>query len=394
MRLRPLGNNNKPSNLGSCLAYGSCALSLTCSLCLVPCALRRFCPQNKFFTIELVGQNRLGFFYYLELNQLYRRRSTLKLAQLMKKPAVLLATLFIIATADAQSVTGSWYGRADPDIEGRPNNYLTELIIRQKGDDVEGVFAYYFKNFYKSFFVRGKYNKASRQVIIKNIPVVHFRSTGPEGIDCSMEFVGTLMVSKAKSTLKGYFFRPEKYKYTCPDLRASYTLDNNQTNLDSALRNTIATLKTWAPLPEDVVISNTTSTESNNNGHFSTVTEESLLLDKYMSRKNIVQQEVTVGADSVRISFFDNGDIDGDSISVFMNGKPILFKQELEMKALNLYLKLDTTKAVNEITMFAENLGKYPPNTALMVIFDGEKRTEVYLSSSLTQNATVRLRRR
>jgi hypothetical protein len=81
-------------------------------------------------------------------------------------------------------------------------------------------------------------------------------------------------------------------------------LDNNQTNLDSALRNTIATLKTWAPLPEDVVISNTTSTESNNNGHFSTVTEESLLLDKYMSRKNIVQQEVTVGADSVRISFF------------------------------------------------------------------------------------------
>jgi hypothetical protein len=44
--------------------------------------------------------------------------------------------------------------------------------------------------------------------------------------------------------------------------------------------------------------------------------------------------------------------------------------------------------------MFAENLGKFPPNTALMIFFDGEKRHEVYLSSSLTQNATVRIRRK
>jgi hypothetical protein len=95
----------------------------------------------------------------------------------------------------------------------------------------------------------------------------------------------------------------------------------------------------------------------------------------------------------LRISFYDNGDIDGDSISVFMNGQPVLAKKELDVKGLNMYIKLDNSKPVNELSMFAENLGRYPPNTALMVVYDGEKRHEIYLSSSLTQNASVRIRR-
>ncbi len=316
----------------------------------------------------------------------------------MKKLAVLLLMQLCVIIAIAQNVSGSWYGRADPVTSGvYTNNYLTELIIKQKGDDIEGVFGYYFKNMYKSFFVRGKYDKGSRQVSIKNIPVIHYRATNSDGIDCPMEFQGTLVVSKLKSSLTGYFYRPDKYRYTCPDLRVNYTLDNSESNQDSVLQNTIATLKLWHPLPEDVVVNNTTATSSGNNGNFSTpiiVTEEPELVEKFKARKSIVQQELLIKADSVRISFYDNGDIDGDSISVFMNGKPILSNRELDVRGLNLYVKLDTTKNVNEISMFAENLGKYPPNTALMIIFDGEKRNEVYLSSSLTQNATVRIRRK
>ena len=312
----------------------------------------------------------------------------------MKKITVLFSSLLCIVLANGQSVTGSWYGRADAVLEGTHNNYLTELVIKQKGDDVEGVFAYYFKNMYQSFFVRGKYDKATRQLSINNIPVIHFRASSSNEMDCPMQFQATLIVSKAKSSLTGFFYRPEKYKYTCPDLRVNYTLDNNENNQDSILKNTVTMMKIWAPLPEDVVINSNTSSSSSNNGHFSSESEESKLLEKYKSRKNILQQEITVKTDSVRISFFDNGDVDGDSISVFMNGRPILTNQELDTRAITLYVKLDTTKAVNEISMFAENLGKYPPNTALMVIFDGENRNEIYLSSSLTQNATVRIRRK
>ncbi|HJU45273.1 MAG TPA: hypothetical protein VJ647_00755, partial [Chitinophagaceae bacterium] len=111
-------------------------------------------------------------------------------------------------------------------------------------------------------------------------------------------------------------------------------------------------------------------------------------------RKNVIAQELTVSSDSLRISFYDNGEVDGDSISIFLNNVPVLVKQALTAEAVNIYVQLDKSLAVNEITMYAENLGKYPPNTALMIVNDGEKREEVYLSSSLTQNATVRIIRK
>ena len=86
--------------------------------------------------------------------------------------------------------------------------------------------------------------------------------------------------------------------------------------------------------------------------------------------------------------------MDGDSISVFLNGVLVIAHQGLTERAFNVYVKLDSTKDINEVSMFAENLGKYPPNTALMVVSDGEKRYETFLSSDFSGNATIRLRHR
>lgn len=318
----------------------------------------------------------------------------------MKKSASLLGLMFISLLSFSQNLTGSWYGRADVDMEGLHNNYLTELILKQKGDEVEGVFGYYFKNMYQSVFVRGSYDKRTRRVYIKNLPLVHFRSNVSSRIDCPMDFEGTLMVSKAKSTLQGFFLRQEKYKHTCPDIRVSYTLDGDELNQDSILKNTIAGQKIWSPLPDDIVYVETKTTPVSNPVKKDTLaatpdaTSTQNLITRYAARKNIFQQEIAVSTDSLRISFYDNGDVDGDSISVFMNGQPVLARKELDVRGLNLYIKLDSTKDVNEITMFAENLGRIPPNTALMIVYDGEARNEIYLSSSLTQNAAVRIRRK
>jgi len=111
-------------------------------------------------------------------------------------------------------------------------------------------------------------------------------------------------------------------------------------------------------------------------------------------RKTILSSIVEIESDSVRIGFYDNGDIDGDSISVFINKVPVLTHQPLTEKALNMYLAMDSAHANTEITMYAENLGIYPPNTALMIITDGAKMHEVFLSSSLSQNSSVVLRRK
>ena len=316
----------------------------------------------------------------------------------MKKAASFAIFFLTSIVSFSQTLTGSWYGRADVDLQGLHNNYLTEMVLRQKGDEVEGVFGYYFKNMYQSVFIRGTYDKRTRQVSIKNIPVIHFRSDVSNRLDCPMDFEGTLLVSKAKSSLQGYFLRQAKYKYTCPDIRVSYTLDGNELNQDSVIKNTIAGIRLWSPLPEDIVyVQTTTPLAKDSLNAASAVASNNAqqdLVTRFEARKSILQQEITVSSDSLRISFYDNGDIDGDSISVFMNGYPIVASKELDIRGLNLYLKLDTTKEVNEITMFAENLGKFPPNTALMIVYDGEARKEVYLSSSLTQNASVRIRRK
>jgi hypothetical protein len=316
----------------------------------------------------------------------------------MKKSASVFIFLFASIYSFSQTVTGSWYGRADVDMSGLHNNYLSELILKQKGNEIEGVFGYYFKNMYQSIFIRGTYDKNTRLVTIKNIPVIHFQANSALRIDCPMDFEGTLLVSKAKSSLQGFFLRQEKYKHTCPDIRVTYTLDGNELNQDSVLKNTIAGQKIWSPLPEDVVYTEKTVFNDSNAANVTPVKVEEdnkkEMITRFEARKNIYQQDIVVSTDSIRISFYDNGDIDGDSISVFMNGQPVLVRRELDVRGLNLYLKLDSTKVVNEVTMFAENLGKLPPNTALMIVYDGEVRNEIYLSSSLTQNAAVRIRRK
>ncbi len=86
--------------------------------------------------------------------------------------------------------------------------------------------------------------------------------------------------------------------------------------------------------------------------------------------------------------------MDGDSISVFFNKKLITFNRKLSARAVHFMIGLDTTKEVNEISMFADNLGSIPPNTALMLVYDGKKRYEVRMSSSLQKNASVLIRRK
>ncbi|MEJ7739786.1 MAG: hypothetical protein WKF97_20360 [Chitinophagaceae bacterium] len=321
------------------------------------------------------------------------------------RPVIVSLILLLCHSSNSQSLTGSWYGKANVSLNGHYNNYLTELVIKQKGDDIEGIFGYYFRDGYKSLFIRGKYNKKSRKLDVQKIPLTYFRALSVDGVDCMMDFYGTVMISKVHTTIKGVFVTDPRYRYTCPGISANYTLDFTEKNQDSLIRNSISR-KLWQPQQNDVVI-NTTNTTNPKQTQASgekpsaptpdMVTQDQPLfqhlLELMEKRQTVLSKDIEIKSDSVRISFYDNGDIDGDSISVFLNKKPILVNQALTAEAMNIYIKLDAARDVNEITMYAENLGVYPPNTALMTVSDGEQRHEVYLSSSLSQNASVRLRR-
>ncbi len=158
----------------------------------------------------------------------------------MLKAILIIAAVFYFDVLPAQSVSGSWYGKADVMVSGATSNYLTEFILKQKGNEVQGVFAYYFKDSYQSFFVRGTYNPKTRLVHIKNLPLLFYASPTRTGVECPMHFQGKLMVSKVSSTLKGSFYTDSKYRYTCPELKVNLIMDASDKSQDSALRHSVA----------------------------------------------------------------------------------------------------------------------------------------------------------
>jgi hypothetical protein len=349
--------------------------------------------------------------------------------------------IFLCAAAPvvlrAQTISGSWYGRADVDLTGLYNNYLTELVIKQKGTRVEGIFGYYFRDKYQSYFIHGTYNPRTREIIIMNLPVIYYGSNSTiNSIDCMTNFRGVLLTSRSGTKLMGTFYHDGKYKYMCPDLKVSYSLDRDDKSEDSTTL-TAAKARIWKPQADDKVVEVTVAAPiapamavdspvagADSSAVASTdsairrtdsvaamapamrpdsaavaaaqaLAKDSLkITESYTKRKPVLNRELLVESDSIRLSFYDNGEIDGDSISVFVNKQLVLSHQGLEAKAFNIYLHLDSTRELTEISMYAENLGRLPPNTALMIVTDGKNRYEVFLSSSLTENATVELRRK
>ncbi len=115
------------------------------------------------------------------------------------------------------------------------------------------------------------------------------------------------------------------------------------------------------------------------------------IIEQMTSRAPRKSFEVFTTSDSVRVDLYDNGVFDYDTVSVIYNKALVIYKQMLlTNKPIRFYVKLDPDQAKNEMIFFAENLGLTPPNSALMIITDGEnKRTEVNVSSDLQHNAVI-----
>jgi hypothetical protein len=302
----------------------------------------------------------------------------------------LLFLLISFATAaQAQSVSGYWYGTATVNNRGSSNNYLMELVIDQKsGSQVQALVNYYFKNTFRSFKVAGVYNASERTLQFLNLPITYFGSTANLEVDCMMDFIAQLRVARVGSSLSGKFVGKEAYKYTCPEIVFNIQLNeaaNNRDSILTALREYKETYQLWTPSATDTAVA-------------ATVIQRPIInyvvANAYKERENVVAQEIVTESDSLRIDFYDNGEVDGDSISIFFNDKLLASSQKLSAKAIHLTIGLDSTKAYSDLSMFADNLGSIPPNTALMLIYDGTKRYEVRLSSSLEKNGTVRIRRK
>ena len=99
------------------------------------------------------------------------------------------------------------------------------------------------------------------------------------------------------------------------------------------------------------------------------VKKDSMAVPKTITqRKNIEQSHIEVNVKTINLKVYDNAIVDGDTVSILYNGKMLLTHQLLSEKGIELNIVLDDTQTRHEITLFAENLGSIPPNTALVVV--------------------------
>lgn len=110
---------------------------------------------------------------------------------------------------------------------------------------------------------------------------------------------------------------------------------------------------------------------------------------KFEPRRNDIIKTIPISEPTFRVDFYDNGEIDGDSITVIYNRKVVLSHKMLSAKPITLNLSLDEDVKQNIITMYADNLGSIPPNTALMIVTDGDKRYEVRITSDTEKSGSV-----
>lgn len=290
--------------------------------------------------------------------------------------------------ASSQSVFGYWYGTATVKTNTMASNYLMELILQPEKGSVKGILSYYFKSTFRSIQVKGRYNPKTRELTLDNVPITYYGSLNSMEVDCIMNFIAKLRVAKAGSNLAGAFKGLKENRFMCVDVNFNLSLDASMSKPDSvllALRNFKEANQVWKPTAADTIPAvNVVQRKVINY----------VVENQFKARENILIEEIEVDSDSLKIDFYDNGEIDGDSISVFFNQQLMAFSQKLSTRSLHFNLTLDPTKELNELSMFADNLGTIPPNTALMVITDGEKRHEVRLSSNFEKNATIRLKRK
>ncbi|RYZ00418.1 MAG: hypothetical protein EOO11_01700 [Chitinophagaceae bacterium] len=110
----------------------------------------------------------------------------------------------------------------------------------------------------------------------------------------------------------------------------------------------------------------------------------------FAERKSNSLRPVTVRGDSISLALYDNGVVDGDSVSIYLNGQPVLTHVRLSDTATRYTLRLPAGEHF-ELALMAENLGTLAPNTGLLQIVDGEQRHNIYFSADLQTNARLEL---
>ena len=124
------------------------------------------------------------------------------------------------------------------------------------------------------------------------------------------------------------------------------------------------------------------------------LTVKKTIEEEFKIREKVIATDIPITGDSIELSFYDNAEIDGDSISLFLNNKLIFQHIRLTAAAYTIKLPVSELNETNELVMVAENLGSIPPNTSYMLAIVNNRRYEAMLKSTEETSAVIKLTKR
>jgi hypothetical protein len=175
------------------------------------------------------------------------------------------------------------------------------------------------------------------------------------------------------------------------DERTSISIQNKQeqTGSENNVSNSDSSFKT---IVNEQTINEHNDTLNNENLSNKSKRTDQIIENKTTERAIEVLQTLNVYEDSVTIVLYDNGEIDGDTVSVFIDNKLLTKKIGLSAKAQKIKIFVPVGQEV-QVSLYAETLGSIPPNTGLMLVNSGGQYYQVFFTSTLEKSASVLFRR-
>lgn len=355
-------------------------------------------------------------------------------------PIALLVAAFLPIKAMSQDLTGIWRGWFTTD-EG--DQYKCEIQIAQnKSRSIGGVsYSYLDTRFYGKASLSGLVSGPSKTVIIQEIKTVEVKMS-ESSVACIMKYLMNYSKSGNEEFLEGSFtskyekadfvhkkgdpagggtvflrkvptsdFYIEPFLRNKPLAKKETTINKPRTtqskpqtkpqskpvvsNKKPVTKPLVTKTKTPTktetvaiPKNEDTVRRITTPVTIDKPKQIPGITVPATT----RSRENRLVRTVTVENSEISVRLYDNGEIDGDTISVYLDGRAIISNKGLSTQPITVNLKMDEENPEHVLVMVAENLGRIPPNTSLMIVQDGDKRYSVSITSTEQKNAMVRFR--
>jgi hypothetical protein len=283
----------------------------------------------------------------------------------------MMLTYFYSNSLQGQDLSGTWVGNYSKNIMmTTPEKLVVELYLHDDSLISGASHLYYRNNMYEHYTLVGSYNRKDSVARFREDSTLGVK-LGFLGSNCLGNYTTKLSVTDTSMLLIGKWSDNATSIIRCPTVKVHLEkiLPQKKIPVTAEVKS-----KEKEPEIETVVAKDK---------------------DRNLERASEIQSLIEIPIaekDSIKIELYDNKEIDGDIISLYLNEEVLLREQKLTASPLVLYVSLSNSIAVDKIKMAAESMGSDPPCTAMMQITTRTGKVyKVDLSSNYSKNGIVEL---